>query len=250
MEILRSPLLSSFPHGFTTRRGGVSQAPYDTANLGGGVGDAADAVEANWATLRRETGLAFARVRQIHGDRVVVARPEPGPAEEADAIVSAAPGLAACVAVADCLPILLADPRSGAVAAVHAGWRGTIARIAARAVEALAREAGARPGELLAVVGPGIGPCCFEVSPDLAERFRGALGRRVADARARGARVDLFLANELVLREAGVTKDHIDAIGRCTSCEAEAFFSHRRDAGRSGRQVGFIAPCRTGPSLT
>jgi copper oxidase (laccase) domain-containing protein len=119
-----------------------------------------------------------------------------------------------------------------------------------RAVEALARAAGARPQDLLAAVGPAIGPCCFEVATDLAARFRDELGARVATARARGARVDLFLANEIVLREAGLDPAHIDVLGRCTSCEADLFFSHRRDHGRSGRQVGFIAPSRTVYSLT
>jgi YfiH family protein len=242
MEILRARLLSAFPHGFTTRREGASGPPFDRGNLGGGVGDDPAAVEANWEALRRATGLAFARVRQVHGDRVVTAAAACGAQDEADAIVSRTPGVAACVAVADCVPILLADPRSGAVAAVHAGWRGTLARVAARAVEVLAREAGTAPGDLLAAIGPAIGPCCFDVSPDLADRFKAELGARVAAARARGARVDLFLANELVLRDAGVPRDHIDALGRCTSCEADAFFSHRRDAARSGRQVGFIAP--------
>jgi polyphenol oxidase len=250
MEILRSSLLDAFPHGFTTRRGGGSSAPFDTANLGGGVGDDPQAVEANWDALRRETGLGFARVRQVHADRVVVARAQGQPGEEADAVISTTGGVAACVLVADCVPILLADPRSGAVAAVHAGWRGTIAGIAARAVEALAREVGAAPGDLVAAIGPGIGPCCFEVDPDLAARFREVLGRRVADVRERGSRVDLFLANELVLRDAGLHPRHVEVVGRCTSCDTEAFFSHRRDAGRCGRQVGFIAPERHGPSLT
>jgi purine-nucleoside/S-methyl-5'-thioadenosine phosphorylase / adenosine deaminase len=250
MEILRARLLADFPHGFTTRRGGASRAPFDAANLGGAVGDAPEAVEANWGALRRETALDFARVRQVHGDRVVVARAPTAPREEADAIVSAARGVAACVSVADCVPVLLADPRSGAVAAVHAGWRGTFARIAARAVEALAREAGARPGDLLAAVGPGIGPCCFEVAQDLAERFRDAMGPRIATPRVHGARVDLFLANELTLREAGLAPERIEVLGRCTSCESEVFFSHRRDAGRTGRQVGFIAPGQAAPSLT
>jgi copper oxidase (laccase) domain-containing protein len=95
MEILRSRLLDAFPHGFTTRRGGTSRAPFEAANLGGSVGDDPRAVEANWDALRRETGLAFARVRQVHGDRVFVARAAGAPAEEADAIVSTAPGIAA-----------------------------------------------------------------------------------------------------------------------------------------------------------
>src|SRR5512138_221324 len=165
MDLLSSALLAGFPHGFSTRRGGRSVQPFDSFNLGGGVGDASGSVDANWGLLRKVTGLGFARVRQVHGDRVVVMRAASEPADEADAIVSVVPGVAACVAVADCVPILIGDPRSGAVAAVHAGWRGTLARTAARAVEALALEVGANPADLLAAVGPAIGPCCYEVSP-------------------------------------------------------------------------------------
>ena len=157
MEILRSRLLDAFAHGFTTRRGGGSRPPFDAANLGGGVGDDPGAVEANWEALRRETGLGFARVRQVHGDRVLLARAAGAPAEEADAIVSLAPGVAACVAVADCVPILLADPRSGAAAAVHAGWRGTLARIVARTVERMQQAYDSRPQDLRAALGPAIG---------------------------------------------------------------------------------------------
>jgi YfiH family protein len=246
MELLSSCLLAAFPHGFTTRGGGGSREPYQTLNLGGAVGDDAAAVERNWAALRAATGLAFARVRQVHGDRVIVVRdaPPPGaePAEEADAVLSTTPGVAACVAVADCVPVLIGDPRSGAVAAVHAGWRGTLAHAAARAVEALARTVGAQPGDLLAAIGPAIGPCCYEVSQEVAQAFKDDLGHRVADPRSGSSRVDLWLANELVLRRAGVSRERIEVLGRCTACEPDAFFSHRRDRGRTGRQVGFIAP--------
>ena len=248
MELLSSALLAGFPHGFSTRRGGTSREPFDSLNLGGSVGDDAASVQANWRALSEVTGLGFARVRQVHGSRVVIARASTPPDEEADAIVSLGPGVAACVAVADCVPILIGDPRSGAVAAVHAGWRGTLARVAARAVEALAREAGAAPGDLLAAIGPAIGPCCYDVSPDLAQYFRDDLGARVADVRTGGCRVDLWLANELVLRQSGVCRERIEVLGRCTACEPGAFFSHRRDRGRTGRQVGFIAPAS--PSLS
>lgn len=230
MEVLSSALLAAFPHGFTTRRGGDAGA--------GGEGDP----EASWRALRAATGLEFARVRQVHGDRVVVAREPSAPRQEGDAVLSALPGLAGSVITADCVPILLGDPRSGAVVAVHAGWRGTLARVGARAVEALAREAGAQPGDLLAAIGPAIGPCCYEVSPDLARVFRDDLGARVAEPRGGASRVDLWLANELVLRAAGVSQERIEVLGRCTACEPEVFFSHRRDRGRTGRQVGFIAP--------
>ncbi|WP_242395344.1 peptidoglycan editing factor PgeF [Anaeromyxobacter oryzisoli] len=240
MDLVRSKLLSAFPHGFTTRRGGVSPAPWDDLNLGGSVGDDPARVAENWHRLEAATGLLFARVRQVHGARVVHLDAASVPVEEADAVVSTEPGIAACVSVADCVPVLLADPGSGAVCAVHAGWRGTIARVAAEGVRALAEIAGAPPSRLLAAVGPSIGPCCYEVSPELADRFRTELGPVVAGGPA--PRLDLWAANRRVLEAAGVAPDRIEVLGRCTSCERDTFFSHRRDAGRTGRQMAFIAP--------
>jgi YfiH family protein len=246
MHILESPLLAAFRHGFTTRDGGVSAPPHDRLNLGGAVGDDPAHVAENWRRLERATGLRFARVRQVHGARVVHAEAPCEPSEEADAVVSVAEGVAACVSVADCVPILLADPESGAVAAVHAGWRGTLAGIAAEGVGALERAVAAPPARLLAVIGPSIGPCCYEVSEEVAARFRDEIWATVVrgpDAGGSGRpHVDLWAANERVLVRAGVSAERIAVLGRCTSCERERFFSHRRDAGRTGRQVAFIAP--------
>lgn len=243
MELLRSRLLDGVPHGFTTRRGGASRGPFESLNLGRAVGDEAASVEQNWARLREVTGLAFARARQVHGAGVLRARePSPIPSAEADAVISDRPGLAACVAVADCVPILLADPRSGAVAAVHAGWRGTLAGAAARAVEALVRECGARPGDLLAAIGPSIGPCCYEVSEELAARFHDEVGPAAGNPRGRQSRVDLWLANASILRRAGLPRERVEILGHCTACDPERFFSHRRDIGRTGRMIGFVAP--------
>jgi YfiH family protein len=241
MRILGSPLLSGFAHGFTTRTGGTSAPPWDTLNLGGLVGDDPGRVRENWRRVEAATGLRFARVRQVHGARAIRADAPTDPAEEADVVVSRAGGVGACVSVADCVPVLLADPETGAVAAVHAGWRGTLARAAAEGIAALAREAGAPASRLLAAVGPSIGPCCYEVSPDLAARFREAFGPE-AVREGRAPRLDLWAANTAVLRAAGVAADRVAVLGRCTSCERELFFSHRRDAGRTGRQVAFIAP--------
>jgi YfiH family protein len=248
MELVSSALLAGFPHGFTTRRGGVSHPPFDTLNLGGKVGDEPERVAANWEALERVTDLAFARVNQVHGDRVIVLEGPCAPREEADAVLSRTPGVAACVSVADCVPVLIADPRSGVVAAVHAGWRGTLAHAVARAVQALVREFGAAPGDLLAAVGPSIGPCCYQVSHDLARAFRDDLGARVVASRAGGTRLDLWAANETVLRRAGLAAERIEILGRCTCCESDAFFSHRRDRGNTGRQVGFIAPAQVARS--
>jgi polyphenol oxidase len=241
MAILQSPLLAGFPHGFTTRAGGASAGPFESLNLGGQVGDDPARVAENWARLEREAGVRFARVRQVHGARAVRADVPTPPIEEADVVVTGAPGVAACVSVADCVPVLLADPETGAVAAVHAGWRGTIARAAAEGVRALAREAGAPASRLLAAVGPAIGACCYEVSPDLAARFRDALGPEIVREGA-APRLDLWRANVAVLVAAGVPAARIEVLGRCTACERDVFFSHRRDAGRTGRQVAFIAP--------
>jgi YfiH family protein len=242
MDLVSSALLAGFPHGFTTRQGGISAGHFESLNLGGGVGDEPSAVEANWGALASATGLVFARVRQVHGDRVFVAAAPSAPEVEADAVLSTRPGIAACVSVADCVPILIGDPRSGAVAAVHAGWRGTLAHVVARAVDALKQQASAQPSDLLAAIGPSIGPCCYDVSRDLAQAFRDDLGALVAEPRNSGSRVDLWLANETLLRKAGLDRDRIEVLGRCTSCESNAFFSHRRDHGKTGRQVGFIAP--------
>jgi YfiH family protein len=247
MEIIRTTVLDGFPHGFTGRVGGASVGPFASANLGAGIIPASDAagraaVAENWARLERSTGLRFARPRQVHGREVLLATGPEAALREADGLVSATEGLAACVLAADCVPILIADPRSGAVAAVHAGWRGTIARIAAAGVLALVRERGARPQELRAAIGPAIGPCCYEVAIDLAERFAREVARNVASTTRGGPRLDLWLANRMILKEIGLPSRQIETIERCTSCEDESFFSHRRDEGTTGRQAGFIAP--------
>jgi YfiH family protein len=244
MVFLSSALLAGFPHGFTTREGGVSAAPWDSLNLSTSTGDQAGAVEENWVRLRQETGLSFARVRQVHGCSVVRRDEASGPPPEGDAVATSRPGVAACVLTADCVPVLLGDPRTGAVAAVHAGWRGTLARAAARAIESLERDFGVHRENLLAAIGPAIGPCCYEVSLDLAERFETEIGPSVCMVHPRTPRVDLWTANERVLRDAGMLPERIEVIERCTACDAEAFFSHRRDGARTGRQVGFIAPAR------
>jgi hypothetical protein len=206
-------------------------------------------VAENWRRLEAETGLRFARVTQVHGTRVVYLR-EPSslatsvPAlawEEADGVLSTDAGLAATVAVADCAPVLLADPATGTVAAVHAGWRGTLARAALAGVQAIASLSGAPPRRLLAVVGPTIGPCCYQVSAELAGRFAAELGPVVREA-ADGPHLDLWEANRRVLLTAGLEEGSVEVLGRCTSCDSMGFFSHRRDRGRTGRQVAFIAP--------
>jgi YfiH family protein len=241
MHILRSRLLSDFPHGFTTRDGGISPPPWDALNLGRSVGDVPERVAENWRRLEDATGLGFARVRQVHGTRLVHMRQPSEPVEEADAVLSTEPGVGACISVADCVPVLLADPGTGAVVAVHAGWRGTIARVSQAAVRALAGISSAEPARFFAAIGPCIGPCCYEVSADLAARFAREVGP-VVRAGPGGPHVDLPEANRLLLLEAGLRAEQVEVAGRCTSCDVRSFFSHRRDRGRTGRHVAFIAP--------
>jgi hypothetical protein len=246
---LRSSLLSAqgVLHGFSLREGGVSKAPFGSLNLGKAVGDDPAAVDENLNRFLSAVGLPRAQlvtVNQVHGDTVVVAEALAGPVD-ADAIV-ASDGFAAGVRTADCVPILLHDPQTGVSAAVHAGWKGTVAHIATRTIEAMVRVHGTRPSDLIAAIGPRIGRCCFEVSADLALRFEtdAAFGPDTVDS-SRPARVtvDLALANRKLLESAGVTA--LEVLDFCSSCDSGRFFSHRRDAGRTGRHLAVIAGGRT-----
>lgn len=244
---LTSPLLP-FRHGFSTRVGGASEGPYASLNLGFSVGDARERVEENFRRLAHAAGIrpsAFVTASQVHGDRVVKAiEPAPGdlphpPQAEADALWTDRPGVAVGVKTADCVPILIGDPDSGRVAAVHSGWRGTELRVAARAIAALV-SAGSDPARLLAAVGPAIQSCCYEVSEDLAQRFARAMGEEVVALGFAKPHLDLIRAVRTTLEEAGVPSQRIDVLASCTACDAERFFSHRRDRGVSGRHLSFV----------
>lgn len=220
---------------FTTRLGGVSEPPFDRLNLGVLTADETAAVIANRKRLTAALGLKPERVPiglQVHGaalaTHAVPQRPSPfaesGVAiPEVDGHVVSTPGLAPLVFVADCLPVALSGP--GGVAMLHCGWRGLAAGIIAAGVAAI--------GATAAAIGPGIGPCCYEVGPELLAEFAG-LGEGVAD----GNRLDLPEVARRLLAGAGV--ERIESAGLCTGCEPELFFSHRRDRGRTGRQAGLV----------
>lgn len=163
---------------------------------------------------------------------------------EADALVAAAPGVVTGVRTADCVPVLLVAPQRRWAAAVHAGWRGTIDGIAAEAV-AVAGRAGIRPGELAAALGPSIGPCCYEVSAELGERFAGkglpVLAKEGGPWPGTGKpHLDLLLANRLLLERSGVPAASIQSVGPCTRCASGLFHSFRADPESPGRQVSWI----------
>jgi YfiH family protein len=245
---LRAPRLhrAGFLHGFSTRLGGTSAPPFDSMNLGRSVGDEPERVQENHARLAKSVGYDAARLferSQVHGADVYVVREGDEPAlvraGESDAIVTRLAGTAVGVRVADCVPVLLADPESGAVAAAHAGWRGVVAGVVTATVEALS-SLGAEPARLLAAIGPSIGPCCFEVGDEVASAVAESAGDGLV-LRGGGPRkphVDLWRAVEHQLYRAGVRT--IDTLGQCTMCDPDRFFSFRRDGERSGRMLGVI----------
>jgi YfiH family protein len=184
-------------------------------------------------------------LKQVHGSRVVKAPWEGTP--EADAGIASEPGFIVAVETADCLPVLLVDPAERRVAAVHAGWRGTAARVAARAVEAL-HAAGSRPEHLLAALGPGIGPCCYEVGDEL----RAAFGDEGAEFFRPGPRgrphLDVRAANRRQLVAAGLRPERIEDVDECTYCRADLYHSYRRNGPQAGRMLSYVGFARSARS--
>jgi hypothetical protein len=219
---------------FSTRRGGVSAGPYASLNLGRLTDDEPAAVEENRARLAAATGCPREHVlygRQVHGAVVRRATEPPGrarPEAEEDGQATALTAHPALVFTADCLPVLLAA--EGAVAACHAGWRGLAAGVLAEGVAAL-RDLGAT-GPVHALVGPGARGCCYEVGEEVHAAFSGY------DARIGARNLDLAAVARAKLAEAGAAEVH--DVGLCTMCRPELFFSHRRDAGVTGRQAGVL----------
>lgn len=250
VSYLECPELGA-PHGFSTRLGGVSAGPFAGLNLGASAGDAPEAVEANRARWREALGFGgpIAALRQVHGPVVQALDALPADILDGDALVTATPGLPIGVYTADCTPILLHDPVSGAVGAVHAGWRGTVGQVAVRAVEAMVERYAARPEDIRAAIGPAIGPCCFEVGPEVVEATRAAAWpgwEAAVIAREPRPHLDLFAANQDQLVAAGLRPAHVFSSRLCTVCRSDWFYSWRRDAGQTGRLQAAIAPAHAG----
>jgi YfiH family protein len=210
----------------------VSEGPYASLNLGRKSGDILERVDENRRIVCEALGADLEKLAlnyQVHSDRVVrAAAGQRG--EHADGLWTDEARLPILAMSADCLPIALArtDTTKPAVAVLHVGWRGLLAGIVAAGARALG------DGALAAAIGPGIGPCCYEVGEEVAAPFRARFG----DGVLRERRLDLWTSAERALRAAGV--ERVDRLDRCTACEPETFFSHRRDAGNTGRQ-GVIA---------
>jgi len=246
-DLLRQGVVAAF----SGRAGGSGQAPFESLNLGLHVGDEVRTVLRNRrrvATVLGLAGMPWATVHQVHGDRVVTtarAGLGGGPPEgkpriaEADGLVSTEPGVVLAVFVADCVPILLADPANRVVGAVHAGWRGLAAGVVEAGVATLVA-AGADLAATVALVGPAIGPCCYEVGPEVAAAVGDRYPLAAAATRAGNLAVDTAAAARQALERAGLDPARVTVTGECTHHHPERFFSYRRE-GRTGRQAGLIA---------
>ncbi len=237
--------------GFTTRNGGVSRPPYNSLNLGFNTDDASYNVDGNRSTLARAFDLQpnqLLTVKQVHGtDVLVIDQPNPDLSHflnvECDAVITDQPGIMIGVLVADCYPVLLYSPDKKAAGVVHVGWRGAAAGILKKAVQAMQASFGCNPGELLAAVGPGIGAHKYEVDRQVREAFRQGTGHWevISQEVALGKwHLDLRKSCLLQLQDAGLSAESMSAADECTCCHRELFFSYRRDAGKTGRQLGFV----------
>jgi YfiH family protein len=179
---------------------------------------------------------SYTRVKQIHSSLVAVADEQEGCLGQGDALVTSVAGRWVGIRTADCVPLLIADSRRRAVAAVHGGWRGTVANIAGATVNQMVSNYDSRPEDLVAAIGPCIGECCFEVGPEVAERFRDLFPERSALRH-----IDLVEANRRQLMAAGVLPENIDVSAFCTFCQGAEFHSYRRDKEAAGRMVSAIS---------
>jgi YfiH family protein len=244
MDVVRPAILSTFA-GITaavsTRSGGVSPEPLGM-NMSYNVGDAVANVRTNRERFVRHIGaetMMLATTTQVHGETVLRIT-EGGKYPACDALITATPGILLAVSIADCVPVLLVDPVRGVVAAVHAGWRGTHARIVVRTVASMAEGFGSHPPDLVAYVGPSAGRCCYEVGEEVAGLFEG----KYAD-RSRGPKpfLDVRMINAGLLVQSGLDVRNIEISTDCTICSDRRFHSFRRDGKSSGRMWAVVGKC-------
>lgn len=276
--VVQAAALKKLPwlvHGFSTRHGGITTAYGGrTLNLGFTKDDKRDNVEKNRTRLLLSIGAADRRkpwplvaLRQIHSDLIHVVRSAEPARLTGDGLITNLPGVALAIMAADCLPVLLVDKKNKAVGAFHAGWRGTVQRIAEKGLGIMRHEFGTRPQDVFAAIGPGIQACCYEVGEELREQFHSQFAYAdelfhevkhsdivrekypllFMNMRAPGhgdqcikVHLDLREANRRQLIEAGVPKKQITALENCTACDPRRFFSHRAEKGRTGRMMALI----------
>ena len=255
VAVIRFPAFSGFPgliHAYSTRRGGVSEGIYSTMNFQFTNGDSEANVRENYRRVFEALGIpqgAEVFTQQTHTTNVRVAVAEdrgtgierPVPYRDVDGLVTNVPGLALTVFTSDCVPVYLYDPVKRAIGVCHAGWRGTVGGISAKTAALMRDTYGCDPTDIVAVIGPSIGPECFEVGEEVAEEFDRAFGESVIIRRGYGKpHVDLWKSNVLSLMSEGLTEEHISVCGLCTMCHPDIVFSHRATAGKRGSNAGFL----------
>jgi YfiH family protein len=242
----------SFPknitHAVFTRQGGVSPAPWHSLNFGGTVGDERERVVENrhraFRALECDPRSMF-DVWQVHSADVVVAGTpsfSSPPEFKADAILTDQPGITLFMRFADCVPILLHDPKKGVVGVVHAGWQGTVKKILRESVNTMQAAYSSSPTDILAAIGPSIGPDHYEIGPDVIERVHASFGSDASSLlKTHQGRIhfDLWAANRLTLEQAGVGQ--IEVCELCTACHTGDWYSHRAEKGKTGRFGALIA---------
>ncbi len=240
-------------HGFSTRLGGVSPAPWDSLNLGVSRGDTMDNVRENYRLFCGALGVTWDHCvlsQQEHLDTVYTVTADdwgkgltkPRTYNAVDALITNTPDTPLTVFGADCNVILLYDPMAKAIGAAHAGWRGTVLNIAGQTVSAMCRQFGCQPENMVAALGPSIGPCCFETDSDVPAALREVLGDKAApfiQKQGEKYHIDLKGVNALWLCQAGVQT--VDVSDLCTKCRTDLFWSHRFHGNDRGVQVGMIA---------
>ena len=242
-------------HMFTTREGGVSKDIYESLNLSFTRGDDETAVLENYRRVAQAQGTSIDHIVTSDQTHTTNVRPvgkedlgkgitRPRDYKDVDGMITDQPGVLLATFYADCVPLYFVDPVHKAIGLSHSGWRGTVGRMGQATVEAMERSFGSQPKDLLCAIGPSICQDCYEVSRDVAEAFIFAFPTHEKEILQAGAlgkyQLDLWKANEIVLTEAGVLKEHIDLAGLCTCCNSSILFSHRASKGKRGNLGAFL----------
>ena len=258
VPLLSYPLLTEtgiVKHCFTTRMGGVSKGIFSSMNLSFTRGDEKEDVMENYKRLAEALGVSlenFVFTDQTHTTNVLqVTEKDAGKGilrerdyQDVDGLITNVKGLVLSTFFADCVPLYFVDPVHEAIGMSHSGWRGTVRRMGKATIEAMEQAFGTKPSDLICAIGPSICQNCYEVSEDVAEEFKSAFPgyeREILLEKGNGKyQLDLWKANEIVLEDAGVEKEHIAVTNLCTCCNPKLLFSHRASHGKRGNLGGFL----------
>lgn len=257
VQYIKFNILDDIPfvkHGFSTRIGGISKGEYNSLNVGLNTGDIKDDAEANIKIFASAVGVNYEDLvlsDQIHSDIVksvytkdkgkgyMIERDYNG----IDALVTNEKGIPLMTIFADCVPIFFVDPIKKVIGLAHAGWKGTMLQIGKRTVEAMNEKYGSKMDEILAVIGPSIGKCCYEVDNVVVEKFNEKYSDPLAFVLPKGENkymLDLWKANKIGLLEAGLLDENITISNLCTSCNTDMFYSYRKEKGNTGRMGAIL----------